>query len=150
MIIDGKSIIPTRTYIFEEIGNHTVYYKFSKMNQIGTSGNTGFFYYIINKNSDDLISVTFSDFDEYIPNLSFEKIFFRLKDVISVDFSKISLFLNIDLYQIFYECENLAYVNFNMKKSFFIVSELEVMFYDCKSLTTINLNKLNVTSVKTF
>ena len=150
MIIDGKSITPTKTYIFEEKGNHTVYYKFSKMNQFDTSANKDFFYYNINKNSDHLISVTFSDFDEYIPDLSFENMFYKRKDLISVDFSKISLFLNIDLSQIFYGCENLVYVNFDMKKSYFIVTELKSMFYDCKSLTTINLSKLNVTSVKSF
>ena len=64
MIIDGKSVTPTRTYSFEEIGNHTVYYRFSKMNQFGTSGNSGFFYYNNNNNkkSDHLISVIFFTF----------------------------------------------------------------------------------------
>ena len=150
MIIDGQSLLPQRNYVFEEIGNHTVYYKFLKMNQFGTSANNEFFYYIINKNNDHLISVTFSDFDEYIPDLSFEKMFYNRKELISVDFSKISLYLNIELTNIFYGCENLAYVNFNMKKSYFIVTVLEQMFYNCKSLTSINLSKLNVTYVKSF
>ena len=155
MIIDGQSIKPTPSYIFEEIGSHTVYYKFSKINQFGTSSNGNFFYYVnnnnnINNNDDNLISVTFSDFDEYIPDLSFKNMFYRRKKLISVDFSKISLYLNVDLSNIFYECENLANVNFNMKKSFFIVSDLYNMFYKCKSLTSINLSKLNVTSVKSF
>ena len=100
------------------------------MNQFGTSANNEFFYYIINKNNDHLISVTFSDFDEYIPDLSFEKMFYNRKELISVDFSKISLYLNIELTNIFYGCENLAYVNFNMKKSYFIVTVLEQMFYN--------------------
>ena len=36
--------------------------------------------------------------------------FYRRKELISVDFSKISLFLNVDLSSIFYGYENLVYV----------------------------------------
>ena len=149
MIVEGKKMSPTKSYIFEEIGNHTVYYKFSKI-RFDVSSISGFFYYNINSKNDYLISVTFSDFDEYIPEVSFKQMFFRRKKLYSVDFSKISLNLNFDLTQIFYECENLTYVNFNKKKSFFKITDLEYMFYNCKSLTSINLSKLNVSSVKSF
>ena len=143
MIIDGKNVTPTRSYSFQEKGNHTVYYKFIKIASTTTSVDK--FFYKIEK----LISVTFSDFDEYIPDLSFKEMFQWCKNLTWVDLSQLSLNFNIGMERMFYECGNLAYVNFNSKKNI-IVKDLTYMFYRCKSLISINLSNLDVSSITEF
>ena len=145
MIIDGKIITPTEKYNFPEKGYHTIYYKFRKATY-STSSNIRFF-----RNKNRLITVSFSDFDDYIPDISFEDIFCQCTNLTSVDLSKIALNLNknYNLRSMFEGCINLKYIIFNLNILNGQTSAYR-MFYNCKSLTSVDLSRLNMSTISTF
>ena len=146
MYIDGKKIDTiTQKYQFESSGNHIVYLKISKAGDSITSLQRSLFY-----NNEHLISVAFTDFDEYIPNVSFEFIFYGCKNLISADLSKIKIKRNI-MNSMFNGCEKLKYVNLNFKSV--ITAEMQTiqhMFQNCISLTSVDLSKINVSQISHF
>ena len=83
MIIDGKNITPIYKYNFPEKGYHTVYIKFKKATSNPSVES-------IFSQMDRLISITFSNFDDYIPNISFRQMFYKCTNLTSVDLSNIS------------------------------------------------------------
>ena len=145
MIIDGKIITPTEKYNFPEKGYHTIYYKFRKATY-STSSNIRFF-----RNKNRLITVSFSDFDDYFPDISFQEIFCQCTNLTSVDLSKIALNLNknYNLRSMFEGCINLKYIIFNLNILNGQTSAYR-MFYNCKSLTSIDLSRLNMSTISTF
>ena len=141
MFIDGKKISPisSHQYQFESGGNHIVYLKISKVS--GSPQRSLF------SQNTHLISVSFTDFDEYIPNVSFEFIFNGCKNLTSVDLSKIKIKSN-KMSCMFNGCEKLKYVNLNFKSP--ITAEtpnIQYMFKNCKSLTSVDLSKVNVSQI---
>ena len=145
MIIDGKIITPTEKYNFPEKGYHTIYYKFRKATY-STSSNIRFF-----RNKNRLITVSFSDFDDYFPDISFQEIFCQCTNLTSVDLSKIALNLNknYNLRSMFEGCINLKYIIFNLNILNGQTSAYR-MFYNCKSLTSIDLSRLNMSTISAF
>ena len=83
MIIDGKIFTRTKSYNFPNIGNHTVYYIFSKTLR---PSNRALF-----QNLNRITEVSFSNFDEYIPDIDFELMFSNCINLISVDLSKFAV-----------------------------------------------------------
>ena len=142
LIIDGENVPVKNEYQFPKKGNHTVYIKFPKINTY--INNYNFF-----SGNEKLISVVFSDFDEYISDISFERMFKGCTSLISVDLSRISINLNSELYEMFSGCTNLIYVNFNFK-SIFVAKSIYEMFLNCKLLTSLDLSSFNVSKVKSF
>ena len=143
LIIDGENVPVKYEYQFPKKGNHTVYIKFTK-----TTSYNIYRYYFFSGN-EKLISVIFSDFDEYISDISFEGMFKSCTNLLSVDLSRISINLNSKLYDMFALCTNLIYVNFNFK-NLFVAQDISEMFYNCKSLTSLDLSKFNVSKVTSF
>ena len=145
MIIDGKIITPTEKYNFPEKGYHTIYYKFRKATY-STSSNIRFF-----RNKNRLITVSFSDFDDYFPDISFQEIFCQCTNLTSVDLPKIALNLNnnYNLKSMFEGCINLKYIIFNLNILNGQTSAYR-MFYNCKSLTSVDLSRLNMSTISTF
>ena len=140
MIIDGIEMTEkTKSYQFFEKGNHTVYIKLSQ-NKVSSL-------FLRIKN---LISVSFTNFNQFIPGLEFNSLFAYCDNLISVDFSKIYYDNFTDsLDFMFRQCYNLRYVNFNIEN--FIVKEtVEKMFYECYSLTSIDLSKFDVSKTTNF
>ena len=142
MIIDGKNIAPTSKYNFPKEGYHTIFYKFKKV--LDNSGVTSLF-----SGLDRIFSVNFSEFNEYIPDITFENMFSGCTNLTSVDLSKITLNLNFNANNMFQNCINLKYLNFNLNK-LNIKYEAQYMFYNCKSLTSIDLSRLNVSTTTNF
>ena len=143
MIIDGEKIKPVKEFQFFTTGNHTVYYKFQK------SLGYACYNFFESKDKDKILTITFSDFNEYKMDLSFISLFSGCINLISVDLSKISLKINQQLNEMFSGCKSLVYVNFNSSN---IIPSYTVrkMFYGCSSLTSIDLSRLNMSSVSTF
>ena len=143
MIIDGKVITPTKSYNFPNIGNHTVYYKFSKTLR---PSNRALF-----QNLNRITEVSFSNFDEYIPDIDFELMFSYCTNLISVDLSKFAVGTkaNFNLHYMFRGCTNLKYVNLNFTK-INVGLEANNMFDNCKSLISIDLSKFNFETTKNF
>ena len=141
MIIDGETMGSKFQFQFPNEGNHTVYIKFRKDTNPEMYSTSQFF-----SNKEKLLSVVFSDFDEYLPDLCFDSLFSGCKNLISVDLSKIAVNSKSKMGNMFSNCVNLVYVNFNLKK-YFIAEQAQNMFFNCKSLTSINLSKLNISLV---
>ena len=144
MIIDGKDVNPCSAYNFPNKGYHTVYYKFKESSS--PSLDQIFF------NIQEITEVSFSDFNEYLPSLSFPSLFSRCTQLTSVDLSKISFGSNrkYSLENMFKNCSNLKYVNFNLKKNLVLETTVENMFYGCKSLLSVDLSKLDFKYVSNF
>ena len=145
MIIEDKIITKIDSkYQFNEAGNHSVYIKFKKL-----SPNTNYIYNSFSfRDNKKIISATFSDFDQYTPDISFSNLFYGCTNLISVDISKNLLTLN-DLKYMFNGCINLVSVNFNIK-NIMVVEDMYQMFMDCKSLTSLDLSKIDVSKVTNF
>ena len=143
MYIDGKKINEiTSNYQFESSGNHIVYLKINKADDYISSLQNHLFY-----DNQHLISVSFTDFDDYIPNVSFEAIFYNCKNLISVDLSKIKIKRN-RMNSMFNGCVKLKYVNLNFKSAITAeVQTIDNMFRNCISLTSVNLSKINVSQI---
>ena len=133
LIIDGENVSIKNEYQFPKKGNHTLYIKFTKTTSYYSNNNYFF------SGNENLISVVFSDFDEYISDISFEKMFYSCTSLISVDLSRISMNLNSRLNGMFAGCTNLIYVNFNFK-SLFVAISMDEMFMNCKLLTSLDLS----------
>ena len=140
LIIDGENFPVINEYQFPKKGYHTVYIKFEK-----SSYCTSDFFY----NNKKLISIFFSDFDEYIPGFCFQNLFKECTNLTSVDLSRIAFNLNLELKSMFSGCTNLRNVTFNLKKTF-IATSVENMFLNCTSLTSLDLGNFNVSKIKFF
>ena len=144
-LIIGTDIITspkTNEYQFKNEGFQPVYIKFSKYKT--GSYNSGFF-----KNIDKLVSVYFSDFNEYLPDLFLQSLFEGCKNLISVDISNLYGFSPVFAYNMFNGCIKLEYVNFNI--TYILKStKIDYMFYNCWSLKSIDLSKLDVSEVSSF
>ena len=140
MLIDGENFYRISKYIFPEKGYHTVYFRFLPLT-------IGYDVYLFSGN-ENIISVKFLNFDEYIPAINFKGMFSKCTNLTSVDFSKISFenYYRYDFNDIFNGCINLKYVNFYN----FNTDKLDNMFYNCISLISIDLSKLNTIQTKTF
>ena len=82
---------PTRTYIFKEIGNHTIYYSFnsfSKNSLLSKDEGNGIF-----NGMENLIYAEFTDDndDDKYPDVRFYEMFKNCINLKSVDLSKIEL-----------------------------------------------------------
>ena len=143
LIIDGENVSIKNEYQFPKKGNHTLYIKFTKTTSYYSNNNYFF------SGNENLISVVFSDFDEYISDISFEKMFYSCTSLISVDLSRISMNLNSRLNGMFAGCTNLIYVNFNFK-SLFVAISMDEMFMNCKLLTSLDLSNFNISKVTSF
>jgi len=132
MIIDGKNITPIYKYNFPEKGHHTVYIKFKAIIENPTLES-------IFTGIERLMSVTFSNFDNYIPLIKFYNMFNKCTNLTSVDLSKISFDMKkkYDLTSMFKDCINLKYVNLNFKK-FNVNTAVNDIFYNCKSLISVD------------
>ena len=140
----GKDIITspkTNEYQFKKEGLQSVYIKFVETK---STSNTGFF-----KNIDKLVSVVFSDFNEYFPDLGIRSLFEGCINLISVDISNLSKFSWAYTDRMFYGCIKLEYVNFNIT---YILKSRNIygMFYNCWSLKSIDLSKLDVSEASSF
>ena len=141
MIIDGEyvsRISRTNTYIFPEKGYHTVYFGFLQ--------GTLFFENYIFYGRERIVSVSFLNFDEYIPAIDFKGMFSKCTNLTSVDLSKISFEMKYryDFIDMFYDCINLKHVNFNNLFS----DDVNNMFYNCISLISVDLSKINPIDTK--
>ena len=140
MIIDGEQIPSSETqHQFEDKGDHTVYFKL-KQNTIS---------YLFG-NCVNLISVTFTDFNQYKPGLGFCQLFNGCSKLTSVDFSNIYYDYNVSSSLMFQECESLIYVNFGNKKFISNNKDISSMFYGCSSLTSIDLSNFDVSKITNF
>ena len=140
MIIDGKQISsPITQHLFEDKGDHIVYFKLKQ--NIGSIR----FYDCVN-----LISVTYTDFNQYKPGLNFGSLFSRCSKLTSVDFSNIYYDYNVSSSLMFLECESLIYVNFGNKKFISNNKDISSMFYGCSSLTSIDLSNFDVSKITNF
>ena len=140
MIIDGEQIPSSETqHQFEDKGDHTVYFKL-KQNTIS---------YLFG-NCVNLISVTFTDFNQYKPGLGFCRLFDGCSKLTSVDFSNIYYDYNVSSSLMFQECESLIYVNFGNKKFISNNKDISSMFYGCSSLTSIDLSNFDVSKITNF
>lgn len=144
--IDGKKIDTiTQKYQFESSGKHIVYLKINKAGDSISSLHGNLFY-----NNNHLISVSFTDFDDYIPNVSFERMFYNCKNLISVDLSKIKIKRN-RMNGMFNGCEKLIYVDLNFKSVITAeMNNIQNMFRNCISLTSVSLSKINVSKISDF
>ena len=143
MIIDDEKIKPVNEFQFFTTGNHTVYYKFQR------AGGFSCYNFFQSKDKDKILTISFSDFNEYKMDLSFISLFSGCINLISVDLSKISLKINQQLNEMFSGCKSLIYVNFN-SKNIIPLSTVYKMFYGCSSLTSIDISRLNMSSVTNF
>ena len=136
MIVDGEEVSKATHFQFPNAGIHTIYLKFQKTTSYISNNGEAF------SGIKKLISVTFTDFDEYNPGMTFYKIFKGCTSLTSVDLSKISLNFQFKAESMFEECINLRHVNFNAKM-LNISGTLNKMFYNCYSLTSVDLSKVN-------
>ena len=142
LIIEGKNITPsTKSYKFENAGDQTVYIQYKKTIS-GSSDNKCFL------NNKNLISATFTDFDEYFPNLGFISLFEGCSNLISVDLSNSFRYNWAKFEKMFKDCYNLVHVNFI--KFTLAANTTHDMFLNCHSLTSIDLSKLDVSKVSSF
>ena len=140
MIIDGEKITNIKSkHQFEEGGIHKVLIK----PQINRS-----FSYLF-RGISNLISVSFTDFNEFKPYLSLEELFYNCDKLTSVDFSKIYYSYSGSMSKAFRECKNLIYINFGLQK-FVQINTLNFMFYKCTSLTSIDFSTLEVSKAVNF
>ena len=143
LLIEGKNITPsTLSYKFENAGDQTVYFQYKKTVS-GSSNNKCFL------NNKNLISATFTDFDEYFPNLGFISLFEGCNNLISVDLSKSYKYNWAYLENMFKDCFNLVTVKFVLKFTFAANSTQE-MFRSCHSLKSIDLSKVDVSKSENF
>ena len=145
IIIEDEEITPSHDshlHRFKNAGNNTVYYKFIQCNY--DSSNSYFFSGIEN-----LISVTFSDFDEYLSDISLEFLFSNCVDLLEVDLSKMNIAYYYKMNGMFNGCVKLKYINLNFERSK-ISTNMQYMFLNCKSLKSIDLSKLDVSRVTYF
>ena len=94
MIIDKEKVKPISKYNFPKEGYHTIYYKFTKLIY---NPDASYLFSGLNR----IFSVSFSDFNEYIPDISFEKMFSGCKNLTSVDLSKVTIDLNVKVNYMF-------------------------------------------------
>ena len=108
MIIDWDDFDPNLEYTFPDKGYHIIYYKYIKFILLETFPNEYMFYGI-----DRIMSVSFSDFDDYIPNINFKGLLASCTNLTSVDLSKVSfeMALSYNLKDMFNNCINLKHVN---------------------------------------
>ena len=140
LLIEGKNITPsTVSYKFENAVDQTVYFQYKKTVS-GSSDNKCFL------NNKNLISATFSDFDEYFPNLGFISLFEGCNNLISVDLSKSYKYNWAFLDNMFKDCFNLVHIDFIKFK--FAANRTTDMFRNCYSLTSIDLTKLDISKVE--
>ena len=140
LLIEGKNITPsTVSYKFENAVDQTVYFQYKKTVS-GSSDNKCFL------NNKNLISATFSDFDEYFPNLGFISLFEGCNNLISVDLSKSYKYNWAYLDNMFKDCFNLVHIDFIKFK--FAANRTTDMFRNCYSLTSIDLTKLDISKVE--
>ena len=145
MIIEDEIIIPKygdHEYQFQKAGNHTVYLKFRKAS--GYSSKEGFF-----SNKEKLISVTFSDFNEYLPDIALSALFSGCSNLIEVDLSKMVLDYSYKTSSMFAECVSLKKVNM-VNKKYNINTITQKMFLNCRSLISLDLSNFDVTKVTDF
>ena len=98
-------------------------------------------------NIKNLISVTFTDFDEYFPNLGYVSLFEGCSNLISVDLTNTHKFNWAYLDNMFKDCFNLVHIDFIKFK--FAANSTTDMFRNCYSLTSTDLSKLDISKVKT-
>ena len=139
MIVDGEEVSKTNYFQFPNEGIHTIYLKFREAgsSMYYSDGVEAF------EGVSKLLSVTFTDLDEYNPDISFYRIFKRCTSLTSVDLSKISINFLFRAESMFEGCINLLNVNFNAKM-LNITGTLDKMFYNCYSLTSVDLSKVNM------
>ena len=80
------------------------------------------------------------------------KMFEELKNIISIDLSKFDASNVTNMYGMFYNCNDLKYINFRSPTdlSFFDTSSvinMEGLFYNCSGLTSLDLSSFNTSSV---
>ena len=145
MIIEDKEITPSygsHFYKFKNEGINTVYFKFRKCNSY--SSKTSFFSGI-----EKLISVAFSDFNEYLPDIALRFLFSNSINLLEVDLSKMNLAYSYQMVSMFNGCVKLKYINLNFK-TYKASLDLQEMFLNCKSLKSIDLSNLDVSQVRYF
>ena len=144
MIIEGQIVSPVRTYTFAEKGYHTVYFKLIKL------GYATPVEYMFSEN-DRIMTVSFTDFNDYIPRISFKGMFMSCTNLTSVDMSKISFEMKdtYNLNSMFKNCINLKSINLKIYK-FKVGSSIEEMFYNCISLDSVDLSSLNFKNTEHF
>ena len=148
MIIDGKTVNPTKNFTFNENGTHIILYSFFPFNISTKNEAIGIFNGIEN-----LLNVEFSSYNDDYPDVRFIKIFNNCINLISVDFSKISFYkTGHSLYDyseyfnlmdyMFNNCINLKFVNFSITIAPYCIDILssKFMFNNCISLTSIDLS----------
>ena len=134
--IESKKIKPSSTkYLFKEEGYHIVSIQFKESLYYKSK---------LFENNKYIISVTFSDFDEYMIDLPLNSIFAGCTNLTSVDFSNISYIYESNMEHMFDGCINLNYVNLNNLQ---VKNSVAYMFRNCHSFTSINLSKFNVKKV---
>ena len=144
VIINDKIYSRVSSLFFENPGKQTILIKIKAI----YSGYIPFYRSFFNR-IENLISVSFSSFDEYLPDLSFEYIFKNCIKLTSVDLSQISIKLRTYFTSMFEGCINLSYLNFNPKITMGALN-LENTFLNCKSLKFIDVSKIDVSSVSNF
>ena len=145
MIVDEEVITPKLNmdlYKFQKAGNHTVYFKFKKVSGYSTSEN--FFY-----EKEKLISVTFSNFNEYLPDIALRSLFYHCTDLIEVDLSQMVLGYSYETTFMFAGCVSLKKINM-INKKYSINRSAQKMFVNCRSLISLDLSNFNVTKVTDF
>ena len=147
MIIDGITIKPTKKYTFNENGNHTILFSFFPFNESTKNKSIGIFNGIEN-----LLNVEFSFYHFDVPDVSLIKMFNNCINLISVDFSKLSLNDNLHPYNehceyffimdyTFNNCIKLEFVNFSISTpKCLLIHSTNFMFNNCISLTSIDLS----------
>ena len=146
MIIDGKTVNPTKNYIFNENGTHIILYSFFPLNISTKNEAIGIFNGIEN-----LLNVEFSSYNDDYPDVSFNKMFNNCINLISVNFSKFyenfySLYDYSEYYYLmdymFNNCINLKLVNFfnTIPPDGIEIFSTKFMFNNCISLTSIDLS----------
>jgi len=143
MIIEGKNITSfNNNYLFKEEGYQTVYFQFEKKLFYSTK---------LFANNKHIVSVTFSDFNEYKIYMQFNSMFEGCINLTSVDFSKLSYVYEPGKYELekkgtqymFYGCINLKYINIKNVKA---LGSAAYMFNNCKSLTSIDLSNFDISN----
>ena len=140
LIIDGVEESTSVTYVFNEIGLHTVYYlvdlsSVSRVDQL--FGSNAY-----------LISVAFTPLFGSSNINSMEKMFQYCKNLISVDFSSIDTSKVTNTFQMFLHDEKLTYVNME-NLDFSSLKKADSMFSYCHSLTSINIDLKKAKNLET-
>ena len=148
MIIDKKTVDPTKIYTFNEDGLHIIYFSFIPYNKSTINEGIGIFNGIEN-----LLFVEFSNYSDDYPDVRFYKIFNNCINLISVDLSQISFYETAYSYYdyseyynlmdyMFNNCISLKFVNFSISIPPVCITILssKFMFNNCISLTSIDLS----------